>query len=390
MRNGNALADMGDVSVSGGRLLISDSETAGDATVNGGTLEIGAGATLFTDAFTLVDGSVTGATLIGSSYTVENGSISATLAGSGALTKTSSGTVTLTGTNTYTGNTTVSAGTLVVDGLIGDVTINGGTLGGSGTITGSVTVTNGAIAAGNSPGTLTIGGDLNFTSGSALDFELGSPSGTAGVDSDLIAVGGDLTLDDTLNVSDAGGFGAGINNLMTYGGTLTDNGLIVGTAPTAHTYGVQTATAGQVNLMVNPLLLSFWNGAVTSADGTVHGGTGSWSTAGTNWTDDSGLASAPYDPDSFLIFQADAGTVTVDGAGVSASAGMQFAVDGYTVTGDDIALTGAAAIRVGDGTAAGAGYTATIASNLTGTGSLEKTDLGTLILTGTSTYTGNT
>ncbi|KZL22962.1 autotransporter domain-containing protein [Pseudovibrio sp. WM33] len=391
VRNGNALADTGDVSVSGGRLLISDSETAGDATVNGGTLEIGAGATLFTDAFTLVDGSVTGATLIGSSYTVENGSISATLAGSGALTKTSSGTVTLTGTNTYTGNTTVSAGTLVVDGLIGDVTINGGTLGGSGTITGSVTVTNGAIAAGNSPGTLTIGGDLNLTSGSALDYELGSPSGTAGVDSDLIAVGGDLTLDGSLNVTDAGGFDTGLYNLITYGGSLTDNGLDVGTAPGGFLYNVQTTAVGQVNLLVNPDRLSFWNGAVTSADGTVHGGSGTWSVAGTNWTDATGSASTPYKPGNTLIFQGTPGTVMVDSAGVSLSEGMQFAADGYTVTGGDVALNArysfdSILFRVGDGTSTGAGFTTTIASNLTGTGSLEKTGLGTLVLTGDNTY----
>ncbi|WP_159096773.1 autotransporter domain-containing protein [Pseudovibrio sp. Alg231-02] len=361
--------------------------------VSQGTLNIGAAAgetavkagTLDTEEVRFGEG--TG--VINFNHTDTDYTFSADISGSGSVNQLS-GTTILTGTNTYNGSTTVSGGKLVVNGTIGDVTVNGGSLGGSGTIGGSVSVAAGTIAAGNSPGTLTIGGDLNLTSASVLDFELGSPSGTAGVDSDLIAVGGDLTLDGTLNVSDVGGFGAGIFNLMTYGGTLTDNGLIVGTAPTAHTYSVQTATAGHVNLMVNPLLLSFWNGAVTSADGTVHGGTGSWTTASINWTDASGSTSARYDPDSFLIFQADAGMITVDGAGVAASAGLQFAVDGYTVTGGDIALTGAAAIRVGDGTAAGAGYTATIASNLTGTGSLEKTDLGTTILTGTNTYTGNT
>src|SRR5581483_11935276 len=47
-------------------------------------------------------------------------------------------------------------------------------------------------------------------------------------------------------------------------------------------------------------------------------------------------------------------------------------------------------VRVGDGTAAAAGMTATIASNLVGAGGLEKTDLGTLILTGADTYAGGT
>ncbi|AEV37819.1 protein containing Outer membrane autotransporter barrel domain [Pseudovibrio sp. FO-BEG1] len=389
VRNGNALANTGDVSVNGGRLLITNTETVGDTAVSGGSLEIGTGATLFADAFTLTDGTVTGGTLKGSSYTVENGNIDTALTGTGPLTKTGTGIVRLTGTNTYTGGTTVSEGVLVVDGSISDVTINGGTLGGSGTINGSATVTSGTISVGNSPGTLTIGGDLNLTSASVLDFELGSPSGTAGVDSDLITVGDDLTLDGSLNVTDAGGFDAGVYNLITYGGSLTDNGLVVGTAPTGFLYNVQTATAGQVNLLVNPDQLSFWNGAVTSADGTVHGGSGTWSTAGTNWTDATGSASAPHQPDSTLIFQGTPGTVTVDSAGVSVSTGMQFATDGYSILGGDITLTGEAGFRVGDGTSAGAGYSAIVASNLTGTGSLEKNGFGKLVLTGTNTYTGD-
>ncbi|WP_054783168.1 hypothetical protein [Pseudovibrio denitrificans] len=72
-----------------------------------------------------------------------------------------------------------SAGTSAVN--IADGRIPGGV----GTINGSTTVTNGTVAAGNSPNTLTIDDDLDLTSASAMDFELGSPSGTAGVDSDL-------------------------------------------------------------------------------------------------------------------------------------------------------------------------------------------------------------
>ncbi|WP_313526075.1 autotransporter outer membrane beta-barrel domain-containing protein [Shinella sp.] len=47
-------------------------------------------------------------------------------------------------------------------------------------------------------------------------------------------------------------------------------------------------------------------------------------------------------------------------------------------------------VRVGDGTATGSGYTATIDTELTGTSQLVKTDLGTLVLRGTNTYTGGT
>src|SRR5690606_38714501 len=72
--------------------------------------------------------------------------------------------------------------------------------------------------------------------------------------------------------------------------------------------------------------------------------------------------------------------------------GMQFLTDGYVIEGDAINLVGAPAstIRVGDGTAAGAGITATIASELTGAVQLVKADLGTLVLTGANSYTGGT
>ncbi len=49
-----------------------------------------------------------------------------------------------------------------------------------------------------------------------------------------------------------------------------------------------------------------------------------------------------------------------DAAGAVSAAGMQFAADGYRLEGDTIELAGAdgrSVIRVGDGTAAGAGYT---------------------------------
>src|SRR5690606_4178500 len=94
----------------------------------------------------------------------------------------------------------------------------------------------------------------------------------------------------------------------------------------------------------------------------------------------------------FAVFSAAPGTVAVDSDGGAVSVGgLQFASDGYNIIGDAIGLgTGATIIRVGDGTSAGALFKATVASELTGGAGLDKTDLGTLILTGTNSYTGNT
>ncbi len=75
----------------------------------------------------------------------------------------------LTGDNSYTGPTTVDGGLLKVNGaIVSDVVIaSGGSLGGSGRVGGSISIgAGGAISPGNSPGILTVAGDLTFGAGS--------------------------------------------------------------------------------------------------------------------------------------------------------------------------------------------------------------------------------
>src|SRR5690606_31596770 len=84
-----------------------------------------------------------------------------------------------------------------VNGTAADVTVNGGgTLGGSGTIVGGAYIS-GILSAGNSPGTLTITGNLRLDAGSTSVFELNTPGvvgGTGAAGNDLVDVGGTLTL----------------------------------------------------------------------------------------------------------------------------------------------------------------------------------------------------
>jgi fibronectin-binding autotransporter adhesin len=115
-------------------------------------------------------------------YTVGGGAIG----GTGTLTKSGTGTVTLSGANSYTGATTVSAGTLVINGdqslATGTVTVNdGGILGGSGTLGGGLVVNEGGVHnAGNSPGLQTINGQTTYNSGSIFEWDLaGNVSGTS-------------------------------------------------------------------------------------------------------------------------------------------------------------------------------------------------------------------
>lgn len=144
-----------------------------------------------------------------------NGTYAGSMSGTGSLTKAGAGALTLSGSSGLSGATTVSAGTLLVDGDVttSDITVaNGATLGGSGVIGSLVTVqSGGTISPGNSPGILTVG-SLDLQAGSTTVMEIngsGSGAGTAGIDYDKIIV------------SDATGLGYGGTLDLEFGNTTT-------------------------------------------------------------------------------------------------------------------------------------------------------------------------
>ncbi|WP_436123596.1 autotransporter-associated beta strand repeat-containing protein [Aminobacter sp. LjRoot7] len=399
-----------------GTFTLSGSNTYTGATrIDAGTLKAGAANTIaaasavsvaFGATFDLDGHSQTIASLAGAGNvklgagTLTSGNsddteFSGVMSGTGGLAKQGSGKQTMSGDNTYTGTTSVTAGELQVNGKLGNTAVtvdSDATLSGSGTIAGSVTVSDGGhIAPGAGKGTLTVG-SLSLSNGANLDFELGAQS-------DRIDVDGDLVLDGKLNVSGGNDFGAGVYRLINYGGSLTDNGLVIGTVPGAFQASdltIQTQVAKQINLInTGGTALAFWDGSASGNlnNGTVDGGSGTWSAAGGNWTRQDGAFNAPMAPQpGYAIFQGTAGTVTVDGSqGAISVTGMQFATTGYVIKGDAIGLHDAATtIRVGDGTVSSAGTTATIESELTGSGGLVKDDYGTLVLSGANSYTGGT
>ena len=87
--------------------------TSGALTVSGGTLNLNS-ASHTVGAVTISGGTISSGTLTGSSYAAQGGTVSAVLAGSAGLTKTTTSTCTLSGANTYSGITTISGGLLQI------------------------------------------------------------------------------------------------------------------------------------------------------------------------------------------------------------------------------------------------------------------------------------
>ena len=442
IRSGTAIQDQGAVIVNAGTLRVNLSETVGSI-AGAGAIQIDTSQTLTTggnNATTSVSGVITGAggltkqgsgtlTLTGNnSYTgattITGGTLSLgnmggtgalaaasditinsagtlelarndsvtianTITGAGRIAVSGGGTTILSGASTgFAGALDVTNGTARVTGSLGTgatVTVGAtGILQGTGTIGGNVTVQDGGtLAAGASPGVLTVAGDLVLSSGSISAFELGAANITGSTLNDLAIVTGNLTLDGLLNLV-ADPLADGYYRLFSYGGNLTDNGLMLGVLPIGTTATVLTNVAGEVNLRVGVATGAlFWDGGVANAsNGTINGGTGTWNATEANWTIANGSFNDGWTGGD-AIFGGTAGTVTV--AGTQAVAGIAFTTSGYTLTAGALNLASATS-RID----VLAGGTANINTALSGSSDLQKTGGGTLILGGDNSYAGTT
>ena len=266
---------------------------------NSGTLDLGT----FSDtvgAVTLTSGSIVNGTLTGTSFTVDAGTISAVLGGTGAtLTKNTTGSATLSATNTYTGGTTVAAGTLVVtvDGALGT------TAAGTQVASGAVLDFNG-VNYSTAEGIELQGGQLQTSSGTSSFAGALDLTATSIVD---VAAGADLTLSG--NMTETGGsFGltkTGTGTLSISGSSLTYTGL---TSVNAGDLALNATLPGDVTVA---------NGSNLSGNMTVNGTTtidaGASLTIGTSTTAGTGtFGTLALSGDTLINFAAgiDAGTAT--------------------------------------------------------------------------------
>lgn len=204
---------------SGIAIIAAVANFSGNININGGTLQLGlanvipnasqvnlnaVGATFDLNGFADTIGALSG--VAGSTVTLgANGALtvggsgstttfSGLIAGGGSLTKAGAGTFTLDGNNTYTGATTVSGGTLAVNGqqAQSNVTVSSsGILGGVGAVGNVVVQAGGRIDPGSGgPGTLATK-QVTFNAGSTFAIQL---NGTGAGQFDVINAGSDAIL----------------------------------------------------------------------------------------------------------------------------------------------------------------------------------------------------
>ncbi|WP_349371620.1 autotransporter domain-containing protein [Salinarimonas sp.] len=203
-RGSLTIVDGGTVSVAAGsgQLGIAANPTASGTVSIGGAIGDPAGAPGVLEAAQVIFGAGRGSLVF--NHTSARHTFPSAISGPGAI-SILAGVTELTGDSSgFTGTTTMSNGTLLVNGRLGGtLNVASGRLGGSGTI-GSTTIAAGAtIAPGNSIGTMTVDGDLDLLSGSVFEVETDPASGA----SDRIVVTGTANLAGTvLHIGQTGAY----------------------------------------------------------------------------------------------------------------------------------------------------------------------------------------
>lgn len=315
--------------------------------------------------------------------------LSGTLTGHGRLNQLGTGKLYFSADGSaFTGDTVVNGGELLMWGgsLGGTVTVNrGGRIQGNGSV-GTTDVLAGGMLVSSGFTRLRVNGDLSLKDGSTVRYYLG----TAGADGNSAGttgttrVSGNLDLNAKLQVRDNGQPTIGYYRLFTYGGTLSGTGLVLDTVPTGHSrdqVSVDTSRTGVVDLRVAPA------GAPESLLA-WRGGSGVWGAGNMQWQADGQSGWSGEWGAQHAVFSDAPGFVSV--SGTQSFKGLQFVSDGWQI--GPLAGTGGALQTAPDGSELRvlAGVTASIGAPIEGSGGLDKTGGGTLVLDGANNHTGGT
>jgi autotransporter-associated beta strand protein len=265
----------GSTIVSGGSLTIPGSLASSVVNVTGGSLAVAGGAAMVDAAALTVNApgtaAINGSETIGSlsgtgAVTLATGSVltvgagasttfSGALAGGGGLSKAGAGTLTLSGPKAYTGPTTVSAGTLAVQGPLASslVQMSGGALQVTGSLAaatvnvtgGNFTASGGNAIADAAALTVTAPGTAAFNTSETL----GSIAGTGAMtlaSGTVLSVNGTGTTSYSGIISGAGGLTKGGSGSLTLAGAQTYSGPTVVSGGTLAVGGSLASTPVQV------------------------------------------------------------------------------------------------------------------------------------------------
>ena len=406
--NGDAISV---VQSGGGATTLNSANTyVGGTRVAAGTLTAAASGALGTGSITVLGGTLSGAASgIGAGNLTVNGgafseSVANALNGVGQTLTVNGGTVTLSQANSYGGGTTVNGGTLAanIDSAIGTgpVTINGGTISSSAT-SGSPL---GSAAINLSGGTIAFapsgsGAAISLAAASAAALNYGNASVSAGGGILSLSAGTNTSVTITVGSSGSPAFNRVGNGTMVIasvdstsalnklGGT--DRVLVASgaTAPSLLNGIVSTSILGQskdTNLSGDFLTYNGNGfGIATYTSGALSGGTAFADTRVFNMNAATALSTtaAVYALKNSAIAETGAGTISI----------------GDNTAGDQAGLIndgGSIASPIAFGAAEGTIYTssagATLSGAISGTGGVTLFGPGTVILSGTNTYTGGT
>jgi autotransporter-associated beta strand protein len=386
----------GPTTVSGGVLALSGPATLGASgssavTLSGGRLDLGSSSqsvgAVTISAASASGNTLQGGSLTGTSYSITNTSgtvtVTTSLLGVGALTKTGSGTVVLQGTNSYAGATSVR-GTLTVNGG-GAITGGGGlTIGGGSAPTGTF---NYNTTASSTFGAIIIGNGNDGAANATFNQTAGS------------IVGSSLVLNNSFTQ-----FGAGDLNIsggyMNITGDATVSNQVAGPATPYSTITVSGTASltigGSLSLTGAPAAARNGWGRVTQNGGTVTVGSGltmAQTTAG-NSASRNGEYNLNGGTLNVSLIRQDAGvdttgTFNFNGGTLAATASSGTFMQGLTAAnvrnGGAIIDTGTFGITIGQNL-----RHSTIGGDAAIDGGLRKLGGGMLALSGSNTYTGTT